>query len=69
METLKYELVEREFYCEESVYIGYGVAYGSDIAIQDVSIDRKFMENLVDLFNESDLAPEHLKDVLEDLIG
>ncbi|MCQ2561848.1 MAG: DUF6514 family protein [Clostridia bacterium] len=68
MESVKYNVVQEELCCEESAYIGYGVSYVDDFSVKDVSTDRIYVEKLVKLLNECDLAPEHLQDVLEDFI-
>ena len=65
IETKKYEVVESTVEIEGTVYDTYGIAYG-DIVIHDVSVDRAFVEHLVDIINENELDPVHLRDVVED---
>lgn len=48
-------------------YTSYGIAVGS-LAVSDISTDRSFVEALVQQFEANQLAPEHLREAVEDAI-
>ena len=50
--------------------IAYGIAYAGEqtAKIHDLSGDRCYIEELVSIFNNLQLSPIHLEDVLEDLL-
>lgn len=55
----------------------YGVAYVEEIngrreiiaAVNNVTADPEFAERLVKLFNKEHLSPEHMQDVIHDLLA
>lgn len=53
-------------------YTSFGIAaHGSasvDVVVYDISTDRQFVEELVQRFEAEQLAPEHLRDAVEDAI-
>ena len=49
------------------VYTTYGIAAGN-FMVEDISTDRAFVENLAAMFEREQLAPEHLRDAVEDAI-
>ena len=55
------------FFLEGVPYTSYGIQCG-DVVIHDVSLDKESMENLVALCNREDLAPVHLRDIVEDFL-
>ena len=48
-------------------YTAYGIAADGTV-IHDISADRNFVEALVQQFEAEKLAPEHLRDAVEDAI-
>ena len=47
----------------------YGIRYGDEVSVPDVSTDRAMVEELVKRVNEGELAPCQLKDVVEDYLN
>ena len=55
----------------------YGVAYVEEInghreiiaAVNNVTADPELAERLVKLFNEEHLSPEHMQDVIDDVLA
>lgn len=56
------------FFLEGVPYTSYGIQCG-DVVIHDVSLDKESMENLVALCNREDLAPVHVRDIVEDFLA
>ncbi len=48
-------------------YVSYGIGTCSNV-IHDISTDRSFVEALAANFEENQLAPEHLREAVEDAI-
>lgn len=48
-------------------YTTYGITAGS-VTVHDISPDRSFVESLIAEFEAASLAPEHLRDAVEDAI-
>ena len=55
----------------EQPFCTYGIATKSHEcqSIEDVSVDRDFVNSLVELCNKIELSPLHLFDVVDDSIG
>ena len=55
----------------------YGVAYVEDIdgrreiiaAVNNVTADPELAEHLVVLFNSTQLSPEHMQDIIDDVLA
>lgn len=56
------------FFLEGVPYTSYGIQCG-DVVIHDVSLEKESMENLVALCNREDLAPVHVRDIVEDFLA
>ena len=56
------------FFLEGVPYTSYGIQCG-DVVIHDVSLDKESMENLVALCNREDLAPVHVREIVEDFLA
>ena len=55
------------FFLEGVPYTSYGIQCG-DVVIHDVSLDKESVENLVALCNREDLAPVHVRYIVEDFL-
>lgn len=63
-----FRITESHFHhCDIGAYITYGIAAGPYV-VDDISADRSFVEALASQFEAEELAPEHLKDAVEDAI-
>lgn len=49
-------------------YCTYGIQIG-EILVEDISLNRENLENLVSLMNKENLSPIHLMDVIEDFLA
>ncbi|MGN0678156.1 MAG: DUF6514 family protein [Oscillospiraceae bacterium] len=49
-------------------YETYGISRG-DTAINDISLDKKDMENFVQILNLFDVSEIHARDIVEDFLG
>lgn len=65
-----FRIIEDSYEGESGVYIGYGIEAfaGEDVLLlfEDVTCDRKWIENFVEKINLGKLSPLHLFDVLID---
>lgn len=67
----KYEILEKEKEFNEKIYITYGIIMHIDnesISLEDVSLCKKYVENIVKKLNEFDVSAVHFKDVVQDFI-
>ena len=64
-----YKITVEEKIVENKQRTVYGIMYNDECFVTDVSNDKAEVERMVELFNDNDLAPCHLLDVLEDMIG
>ncbi len=72
IQRAKYSLIESTKECEGTRYRCYGVQLsyaGTEVSVEDLSLDRREVEKLVDLCNEQELSPLHFRDVLEDFLA
>ncbi len=69
---VKYEVTEGDFELDGESYRSYGVAVMEDGAalkrIDDVSLEKDDIVNLVNFCNELELSPVHIDDVIEDFL-
>ena len=68
----QYALIETEKVLEEQAYLCYGIQMtyaGTVVKVEDLSLHREEVENLVKLCNEKNLSPLHFQDVLEDFLA
>lgn len=68
----EYELIESRKELEGRNYCCYGVKLryaGTEVCVEDLSLDRSEVEKLVKLCNELELSPLHFRDVLEDFLA
>ncbi len=79
MNKITYGIVKEEHICGKTSRISYGVAAYADVEsngtatvvaqINDVSLDKKSVTELVERCNRSNLSLCHLNDVVEDFIA
>ncbi len=62
-----YKLISREVTIDGENYVTYGVSCET-ASVDDISADKGRVEDLVELCNRLDLAPEHIFDVAEDFV-
>lgn len=63
-----FSIVEEHLsHCDIGAYTSYGIAAGP-VIVHDISADRAFVERLVHQFELYQLAPEHLRDAVEDAL-
>ena len=68
----EYALLESTKELDGATYRCYGVRLcyaGAEIDVEDLSLNRKEVEELVKLCNDLELSPQHLHDVLEDFLA
>ena len=71
---LEYKLTSKEHTFDSNFsYFTYGVAGYNEqgqavVSFDDVSIERKVAENLVMLFNETQVSTVHFYDIIEDYL-
>ena len=66
-----YSVIEERLYTEElGEYTSFGllVSGAQDLRFSDVSPDREFVSALATRFNELQLSPTHLSEVIQDLL-
>jgi len=72
-QNFKYSLVISSIVVEEETYNSYGIACSENDTvkkcIEDVSIDKKEVSDLIDLFNKLKLDPIQMEDVIEDALS
>ncbi len=70
---VRYEVTEGDFGLDGESYRSYGVAVMEDgVAlkrIDDVSLEKNDIVNLVNLCNELELSPVHIDDVIENFLA
>lgn len=62
---------EQYYHSDIGEYYTYGIkVIGADYseALHDVSVCRELVEGMVDVFNQYQVSPVHLHDVVEDLL-
>ena len=70
--TAQYELIESYKTLEEQFYRCYGIRLlfaGASVEVEDLSMDRREVEELVQKCNRLELSPLHFQDVLEDFMN
>lgn len=67
---MKYSLIQGTYLIDGDAHIGYGISYTEDRALsfEDLTVNAIDIANLVNLCNELDLSPIHLRDVVEDFL-
>lgn len=64
----RYILTEEKHYDEEfGNYTAYGIKCGKE-CISEISLNRKFVENIIDKLNSYEADPTHFHDIVEDLV-
>lgn len=63
-----YKMTEDKIMEDCKEYITYGIWYDDEFHVKDVSLNKKEVEELVQLCNDGNLHPIHLYDVVEDVI-
>ncbi len=76
METnhVTYNLIEGFFTVEQKTHKGCGISVTESksddkICFNDISTNKEAVVNLISLCNELQLAPIHIKDVIEDFLS
>lgn len=79
MTSITYGIIEEKFVLQGRERISYGIAAYSDAkengtaaivaTVSDISLDYIQLEKLIDLCNQLELDPIHLKDVMEDFLA
>ena len=67
----QYSGIEEQFHTEElGEYTSFGllVSGAQELRLSDVSPDREFVSALATRFNELQLSPTHLSEVVQDLL-
>ena len=63
-----FSLIQETFHHHDiGTYTTYGITAGS-VTVHDISPDRNFVETLILQFKAQELAPEHLRDAVEDAL-
>lgn len=63
-----FTLIQEKFHHHDiGTYTTYGIQSRS-VTVHDISPDRSFVEALIAQFEAASLAPEHLRDAVEDAI-
>ena len=62
-----YQMTEHVYFLDGEHYISYGIRY-EDMEIEDVSLDRCKLEQLVNWCNDFSLDSVHLDDIIEDFL-
>ena len=68
----EYTLLESQKEMDGKSYQCFGVKLsyaGTEVCVEDLSLNRSEVEKLVKLCNEQDLSPLHFRDVLEDFLA
>lgn len=69
----RYEVVERRLHTPElGAYVAYGLrtlTREGEVELSDVSPDRRFVEQLAELFNERQLEPVHLTEAVQNFLA
>lgn len=66
---MMYKVKEGKTTIDNKEYTTYGIWYNEEFHIDDISVDRANIENLLRLCNTHELDPIHLYDVVTDFIG
>ena len=70
---VKYEVAEGDFKLDDESYRSYGLVVKEDDTtlkqIDDVSLEKNDVVNLVKLCNKLELSPVHIDDVIEDFMA
>lgn len=66
-----YRIVEKQYNNEDfGMYLSYGVFCDmGGVTIEDISVNKGNVYELIDKINQLNLSPIHLKDVVEDFIS
>jgi len=70
--SVRYELISAEHELEGSRYRSWGIRLcyaGVQVEVQDLSLDREAVEELVARCNRGQLSPVHFQDVLQDFLA
>ncbi len=72
--SVRYSLVENEFRSEEGQgYRSFGIVLVQDQEVlkrvEDISLNKTFVEEAVELFNRYELSAVHLEEVIENLLA
>ncbi len=68
----EYELIQSEKILDGKQYRCYGIRMlyaGTEVSVEDLSLQQQEVEKLVRLCNEQELSPLHFQDVLEDFLA
>ena len=67
-----YSVISAEMIIDEGEKQLYGIEVLTDdekiFTVNDISVCKEFVQNLVEIFNKNDLSPYHIYDVLSDLL-
>ena len=65
-----YKLISKKYCIENTSYIGYGIeTVDEDVRIEDISMEKGEIEELVGRCNGFDVSPVHLKDIVMDFLN
>lgn len=64
-----YTITEEKTIIENHEYTVYGIRYGNEYYVKDVSDDKRMVERFVEDCNRYRLDPIHLYEKLENLLG
>ncbi len=60
---------EKMFHEDIGEYTSYGIKLdGTDMKIDDVSVDKSFVEGIVFKMNKYQAEPVHMADIIEDML-
>lgn len=65
-----YSIIHINYTSDDHIdYIGYGIRDNdSDLLINDITTDKKKLEELVDTMNRLQVSPIHVRDIIEDFL-
>lgn len=63
-----YELTEKEIISEGKKYVVYGIKYGDELTVDNISPCRDKVKSLAEKFNKFSLDVVHFPDAVEDFL-
>ena len=64
-----YCITEEKRKIENEEKVVYGIQYNDEKPIQDISVNKADVEQLVQMCNDGKLAPYQLREVVDDFLG
>ncbi|MCI8404722.1 MAG: hypothetical protein HFE49_07440 [Clostridia bacterium] len=64
-----YKVTEEKTTIDNKEHTTYGIWYNDEFHVNDISVNREYVENLLQLCIAEQLSPIHLYDVVTDFIG